>query len=46
MMRQLTEYDQSNRSKNEDVPNIIPEDKATKPTWPIRLQKWIKVTEL
>ena len=41
-MRQLTESDQSNCSKNEEVPNPIPEDKTINLTWPIRLKNGFK----
>ena len=45
-MRQLTESDKSNISKNEEIPNIIPEDKTINPTWPIRLQECVKFPEI
>ena len=45
-MRQLTESDQSNCSKNEELPDIIPQDKIINLTWPIILQEWVKFTEL
>ena len=42
----LTGIDQSNRSKNEEAPNLIPEDKTINLAWPIRLQEWVKFPEL